>query len=477
MKYDSTTNEYIYTRVNGTEYRIKDPFPAITSTYWGQNEPWNLEHKITWDEIAPSLQELIIYHISLVEWENLGPVLQARILADEETIKQNKESIKDEITDRIAADSDLQDQITTLSVTLTNTANALSARVTACENDCLNIWTEINNVLKPDLLSLHTITDDLYQKINQIWGSSIYQADYSTYDIYHLWQELFSLKERVNQLEQGTGNLEDRVAALENEVNKIKLTLISMQDEIDNLDARVAILESEINKLKLAVANLQDEINQLKLRLTNSQEGSDDLEARITALEIAVNSINQKLTNLQNEIDEIKPKVTFYIDEFTVNPNIIDGAAIIYIHFSNKFCIQLIHANVDRNDAYYQNTGSRTSDPSTYHGWVKDPDGIPVPGTVTQLARPFSSSVKFGGVMCFFCIPVSDEWDNTSWLDSTMQRVGCDQTTIMHARPYGSDKILLSSLTNRDTETWPNGTVGPARVPNSNFVLCMGFTD
>ncbi len=29
MKYDFTTNEYVYTRVNGSEYRYEDHFPAI----------------------------------------------------------------------------------------------------------------------------------------------------------------------------------------------------------------------------------------------------------------------------------------------------------------------------------------------------------------------------------------------------------------------------------------------------------------
>ena len=67
---------YLYTRLDGSQYEIEDPFPSLTSAYWKNTDiNWDPEDKVTWDELAPSLQELIIRKI---KWEDLHITLQKR---------------------------------------------------------------------------------------------------------------------------------------------------------------------------------------------------------------------------------------------------------------------------------------------------------------------------------------------------------------------------------------------------------------
>ena len=154
MKWDGT--DYIYTRVDGTEYRMKDPFPSLTRKYWNLNTPWNLEQKITWDEIAPSLQELILV-CRYIEWEDLGPELQERILKDEADILTNTEAITNEVSDREDAISDLQEQLNTLITNVTSMTN----RMTSIETTMLSIQNTINTEIKPSLTNLSSRIDAL----------------------------------------------------------------------------------------------------------------------------------------------------------------------------------------------------------------------------------------------------------------------------------------------------------------------------
>ena len=67
---------YLYTRLDGSQYEVEDPFPDLTENYWKNTEiNWDPEDKVTWDELAPSLQELIIRKI---KWEDLHSTLQHR---------------------------------------------------------------------------------------------------------------------------------------------------------------------------------------------------------------------------------------------------------------------------------------------------------------------------------------------------------------------------------------------------------------
>ena len=197
MKYDFSANEYIYTRVNGTEYRLKDPFPSITSTYWGKNDPWNLEHKISWDEISPSLQELILVHRDDIEWENLGPLLQARILSDEQSIKDNTKSINDEIADRKSADRVIQTNLTALTNKVDNT---LIPKLTELEGDISKLENTING-FNSTITNLQNEDNKLWTAVNQIWGSDLYRQNHETYNIYQLWQRIGSVEANINDID------------------------------------------------------------------------------------------------------------------------------------------------------------------------------------------------------------------------------------------------------------------------------------
>ena len=79
---------YLYTRLDGSVYEIEDPFPTLTETYWKNTDiNWDPEDKITWDELAVSLQELMIRKI---KWEDLHSTLQTRITEDEKYARETR---------------------------------------------------------------------------------------------------------------------------------------------------------------------------------------------------------------------------------------------------------------------------------------------------------------------------------------------------------------------------------------------------
>ena len=128
MKYDFTTKQYVYTRVNGSEYRYEDEFPSIVQSFW-TNDPviWDLEKKITWDELAPSLQELIIRKL---KFSDFGTVFQNRVLTIEANIANLDNRLTIEIDDRRNGDELLQNQIDSLKARMTSA----ESRLTVLEN-------------------------------------------------------------------------------------------------------------------------------------------------------------------------------------------------------------------------------------------------------------------------------------------------------------------------------------------------------
>ena len=124
MKYDFTTNEYVYTRVNGSEYRCKDDFPSIVQSFW-TNDPveWDLEKKVTWDELAPSLQELMIRKMKFSDFDT---IFQNRIIKIEGDIVTLNNNLDVEINTRQLGDQLLQNQIDDLKRRMT----AAEARLT-----------------------------------------------------------------------------------------------------------------------------------------------------------------------------------------------------------------------------------------------------------------------------------------------------------------------------------------------------------
>ena len=140
MRYLS--NNYIYTRVDGSEYKLTDPFPYITATYWGRPDPWHLEDKITWDELAPSLQELIIRKIG---WDDLKSDVTSRItdLETRVTTEVNRldSKINKEIQDRKDADAYLQEQMDQLRKRVED----LERRMDNVENEISRLWGEVND--------------------------------------------------------------------------------------------------------------------------------------------------------------------------------------------------------------------------------------------------------------------------------------------------------------------------------------------
>lgn len=79
---------YLYKRVDNSIYEIEDPFPSLTASNWNKNDiNWDTEDKVTWDELSPSLQELILRKI---KWTDLHPSLQHRFLEDEKYDRENK---------------------------------------------------------------------------------------------------------------------------------------------------------------------------------------------------------------------------------------------------------------------------------------------------------------------------------------------------------------------------------------------------
>jgi len=147
MRYDFSTNEYVLNRVDGSEYRWDDLFPGIVQDFW-TNDPtiWDLENKVTWDEIAPSLQELIIRKI---RFNDLHKSLQDRIIDDETNIAANTNAINNEINTRIAKDKILQDQVDDLKRRMTAAEKRitdLEARMDEAERQIGLLWEEIRKL-------------------------------------------------------------------------------------------------------------------------------------------------------------------------------------------------------------------------------------------------------------------------------------------------------------------------------------------
>ena len=199
MKYDFTTNEYVYTRVNGSTYRCLDSFPTIVQPMWTNNpNEWDLEKKITWDEIAPSLQELIIRKLKFSDLDN---PLQTRIITMENNISTNAANILVEKNARINADQLLQNQVDSLKSRMSSAESRLTVledRMDEAERQIYLIWIEIRK---------------LWQEIYDIWGSDGKVAP--DHDITHIWEKIEMLEEEVN-------NLWDKLGDVEGDLEKIK---------------------------------------------------------------------------------------------------------------------------------------------------------------------------------------------------------------------------------------------------------------
>lgn len=245
MKWDGT--DYIYTRVDGTEYRMKDPFPSLTKKYWNLNTPWNLEQKITWDEIAPSLQELILV-CRYIEWEDLGPNLQGILTGYQNGIQDNTNTINNEIDDRIEADEYLQEQITNL----LEQVSAITNRITNVESTVLSIQNYINSEIKPELINLSNRIDVLDTYIENIWGSELYRNNHSQYNIYQLWQKINELLDRITILEsEETPDWSGDISDLIRRVTKLENDVEILNTNVTQIWSKIATIETDVDKIKV----------------------------------------------------------------------------------------------------------------------------------------------------------------------------------------------------------------------------------
>ena len=175
MRYDTGSKQYEYTRIDGSVYKVEDPFPTITSTYWGSISQWNPEDKITWDEISPSLQELILRKI---KFSDLHITLQNRILWIESELVRLEAKIDDvdrrlhiEINNRIKQDEILQDQLDDHE----DRIRELELRMANAEEEIENLWTDVRALWKEIWFLWGGERSDWVNNKKQIW------------DIPHIW--------------------------------------------------------------------------------------------------------------------------------------------------------------------------------------------------------------------------------------------------------------------------------------------------
>ena len=177
--------EYQYTRVDGSIYTLEDPFPDITETYWGNTDlAWNPEDKISWDELAPSLQELILAKLKTEEANIEIDSLSDEIKNELAKIATLESSLFIETTERQESDKALDDKITQII--------NFESRLDHVENEIENIYEnlaeireEINDILE-EIAKIKERLDDLedrmdeaedqirklWQEIWYIWGST-----------------------------------------------------------------------------------------------------------------------------------------------------------------------------------------------------------------------------------------------------------------------------------------------------------------
>ena len=448
MKWDGT--DYIYTRVDGTEYRMKDPFPSLTRKYWNLNTPWNLEQKITWDEIAPSLQELILV-CRYIEWEDLGPELQERILKDEADILTNTEAITNEVSDREDAISDLQEQLNTLITNVTSMTN----RMTSIETTMLSIQNTINTEIKPSLTNLSSRIDALDVDIEKIWGSELYRNDHSLYNIYQIWQKMTELVQRME--------------ALENAMINIQNTIGDYDNRISDLERRVSILETDVSNIELTIENHEARISDLERRVSILEEKVEDLEGRVTILE---------------------EKTQIYIDQFITDNG--DPDFRFFIHFSNNFCIQSFYSGSCRSTVSFE-----TAQANGYQYYIPGVDASRH-GYITQTINPHEPGSKaydewipnrklFGTVRKipypmrdYLVLHGSDETANGTY-GLPMPYLSTDQHSITCVRYYDNERILLTTVFADKAESEPDilalGYSGPEIQENGSIILLIGYAD
>ena len=418
MKWDGTN--YIYTRVDGTEYTMKDPFPSLTRKYWNLNTPWNLEQKITWDEIAPSLQELIV-ESHKIEWDDLGPNLQSRISVDENNIEANTEAITNEVSDRETAIENLQGQLNTLVSNVT----ALTTRISTVESTILSIQHTINNEIKSSITALSNRIDILDTDIEHIWGSELYRQNHSQYNIYQIWQHITDILQRLTALEANTSSIGSSLTSYENRISDLEQRIIVLEGKVGTLEGKVEVLEEKT----------QFYIDQF---LMDTQDS-----ARV-GLYIHFNN-------------------NFTIQTcYTITCDKNEG---------NRAFEDIVAAGYDSYDANNSNT---------YHYYVRDTvnmsknntsNPVVVLGTVNKLAHPFLNDQ-------YICLTYTDEMSSNFYFDN--EPGGTDTRSVVIARPYDNYRVLVSSVLIDKTDTFTyQGTTKTIPTPISNGVsfVAMGFAN
>ena len=464
MKWDGTN--YIYTRVDGTEYTMKDPFPSLTRKYWNLNTPWNLEQKITWDEIAPSLQELIV-ESHKIEWDDLGPNLQSRISVDENNIEANTEAITNEVSDRETAIENLQGQLNTLVSNVT----ALTTRISTVESTILSIQHTINNEIKSSITALSNRIDILDTDIEHIWGSELYRQNHSQYNIYQIWQHITDILQRLTALS-------NRIDILDTDIEHIWGSELYRQN---HSQYNIYQIWQHITDILQRLTALEANTSSIGSSLTSYENRISDLEQRIIVLE-------GKVGTLEGKVEVLEEKTQFYIDQFLMDTQ--DSARVgLYIHFNNNFTIQTCYTiTCDKNEgnrafedivaAGYDSYDANNS--NTYHYYVRDTvnmsknntsNPVVVLGTVNKLAHPFLNDQ-------YICLTYTDEMSSNFYFDN--EPGGTDTRSVVIARPYDNYRVLVSSVLIDKTDTFTyQGTTKTIPTPISNGVsfVAMGFAN
>lgn len=417
MKWDGTN--YIYTRVDGTEYKMKDPFPSLTKKYWNLNSPWNLEQKITWDEIAPSLQELILV-CRYIEWEDLGPGLQGKILDDESKIESNAEAITNEISDREDAVDDLQEQLTSLITNVT----AITNRISSVESTVLSIQNNINTEIKPVLTNLSDRIDTLDEDIEKVWGSELYRVNHSQYNIYQIWQKMTELVQRME--------------ALENAMINIQNTIGDYDDRISDLERRVRILETKV----------------------------EDLEGRVTVLEEKTQIYIDQFISLPNSTrNEL---FIHFNNNFTIQTCYAYSCD---VNDGNRSFEDIVDAGYNAYDANNKASTAHyyISNTQNVSGYPSDPTSVL--GTINNLSRPFLNDQ-------YICLIYTDEIHNNFYTANNPG--GTDTRALVIARPYDQSRVLVSSVLIDEVVTIIDHGIErivPRPISNGVSFVAMGFAN
>ena len=174
MNYDSDTKTYQYVRIDGSIHEMKDPFPSITETYWQKDDDqFNPEDKVSWDELAPSLQELIIDDTP-VEFDELSVDVQNKF-------NRLSEFLDKDYLEQVKVFEDAIDLLESQIRTAVN----LKDRVDVAENEIENIWFDLNKL----------------QEINAA-----------------ILERLAALELRIGDLEDASDTLGGKIRALQNEI-------------------------------------------------------------------------------------------------------------------------------------------------------------------------------------------------------------------------------------------------------------------